>query len=86
MNPSDVSSPKRHLKLIRVLHDGVANRTGFSIAETEWDGKPCYGIRWDSSPTTKGYPRGFWGHPQWMIVNGKMIQGMLNALAFCNKA
>ncbi len=81
MDPLKVISPKKHLKLIQVLYDGVKSGTGFSIAEVQWDGENTYGLRWDESPTDKGYPCGSHGHPQWMIANGMMIKQMMSVLS-----
>ena len=80
MDPQKVVWPKSHLKLIRVLHNGLSEGTCCSIADIEWDGKPCYGIRWDNSLTDKGYPHGYWGRPQWLVVNTKMINELKKAV------
>jgi len=76
MDPARVIWPKRHVSNVRVLIDGLASKTGLSVSELEWDGKPCYGIRWDYSESTKGYPRGFWGHPQWLVISGDELKNI----------
>ena len=80
MDPTKVISPKKHLKLVKVIHDGTVQKTGFSIAEIEWDGNPCYGVRWDDSPTPIGYPRGKYGHPQWFVLNSVNMMNLKSAL------
>lgn len=43
--PLQVVSPKEYLKVIKIICD--YGEKSYSIAELDWDGKICYGIRWN---------------------------------------
>lgn len=77
-NPEEVSSPRDLVKEIHVIFDGGEN--SFSIAELEWEGESCLGIRWnvghrewddpdkqDGSKICLGMPTSR-AHPVWFIL------------------
>lgn len=58
----------------------IYNQNGFSIAIGIWqeDGTRRFAMRWNDSPTDKGYPSVF-NNPMWFQLTDD-IQGVINAL------
>ena len=48
----------------QIIHDNGY----FSIAIVNWDGTKRVAMRWNGDGDSVGYPKGAFGHPQWLII------------------
>jgi hypothetical protein len=62
--PEDVTAPKLHWSLIKVLYNGGPEE--YSVAVGKWDNEPCLAIRWNAcewrpvgNPQSRGLPTWF---------------------------
>ena len=77
--PGDVSSPRKHWKLLSVL-DAGARSTG-SIALGRWDDKPVLAMRWNGDTTNPlGNPQSR-GLATWFIVPDQYRDPILASLS-----
>lgn len=74
MNPEQVQPGNFDVERI------VYNKNGFSIAIGIWreDGSRRFAMRWNDSPTDKGYPSVF-NNPMWFQITDD-ISGVITAL------
>lgn len=73
--PEQVSSPKKHWKLLTVLESGKANSG--SLALGRWEDKPVVALRWngcESNPLGNPQSRGL---ATWFIVPDEYRDAML---------
>lgn len=95
IEPKYVTSPKDFLKVEKILFDNGEN--GYSIAQLNWEGKTCYGIRWnvarrewddkDKIENLKkcvGMPSSH-GYPVWFILPDIFNEFILNNPMFINQ-
>lgn len=76
--PEDVTSPKLHWSLIKVLYKG--DPEGYSIAIGKWDNEPCLAMRWNACewrPVGNPQSRGL---PTWFIVPDRLVDPILGSL------
>ncbi len=70
IKPKNVTSPKHHWQLDKVLYDGGEGK--WSVAEGQWDEKKRLAIRWNGSEDKeKGNPQST-GYPTWFIVPSEL--------------
>jgi len=85
IDPNTVVSPKGSWKLKRVLYNSaqVSQQGGWSVAEGEWDGNPCVGVRWNGSANEDGVgnPQSR-GHATWFIVPEGLEDAVLREVGF----
>ena len=82
IRPEDVRSPKRHWRLIRVLHDGGPGQ--WSVAEGQWDNGDRWdtvlAIRWNGATGAEiGNPQSR-GLPTWFILPEELEASVRRAL------
>src|SRR2546421_4161058 len=87
---TSVTAPQDCVSIIRVLYDGqdgsAPGSSPISVAQLEWEGRPCIGIRWNvaqrewDDPDKKsgkkacvGMPSSR-GHAVWFILPDGMIE------------
>ena len=84
--PEDVTSPKLHWTLIKVLFKGDPHNPtnhdpeGYSVAVGMWDGHPCLAIRWNANeerPVGNPQSRGL---PTWFIVPDDLVNPILSTV------
>ncbi len=63
MQPNNVISPQRRLKLVKIIYECDS----FSIASIIWDNVNRIGIRWNGKENEIGYPQSC-GRPTWFIL------------------
>lgn len=44
-SPGTITSPRDYISNIRVIFDG--GEASFSLAKLDWEGKPCFAMRWN---------------------------------------
>ncbi len=85
-----VLSPKDCVRNVKVLFDGgVKMHSHYSVAQLEWNGHPCIGIRWNiterelnnpakanGTKTCVGEPNSR-GYPTWFILPDAFLQNIL---------
>ena len=87
-HPSEVVSPKDYVKNVEVIldaGDGSDGNEPISIAKLEWEGSPCFGIRWniarreyDDEEKKKGARKcvgmpSSHGYPVWFIIPDDIV-------------
>jgi len=78
VQPEDVTSPRQHWSLIKVLYKG--DEEEYSIALGRWDNKPCLGVRWNACewrPVGNPHSRGL---PTWFIIPKPLEAGVLASI------
>jgi hypothetical protein len=79
VEPDSVLSPKRRgVRVVRVRYDSGPVAGSWAVAEIEWDGAACVGIRWngdDDSPI--GNPQSH-GRPTWFLVPRELEDAVLD--------
>ena len=76
--PEEVTAPKLHWSLIKVIYRGDPEE--YSIAIGKWDNEPCLAIRWnacESRPVGNPQSRGL---PTWFILPNPLVQPILSTL------
>ncbi len=79
VEPSQVSSPRKHWKLLTVLESG-AQSTG-SVALGRWNDKPVLAMRWNGDEENHlGNPQSR-GLPTWFIIPNEYRDSILSGMA-----
>ena len=76
--PEDVTSPRQHWSLIKVLFKG--DPYDYSIALGRWDDKPTLGIRWNANEDRPVGTPSSRGLPVWFIVPERLVDGIIDSL------
>jgi hypothetical protein len=90
-----VNSPKQAIRKLNILFDGgeqtadAKDWQGWSVAEFEWYGEPCIGVRWNGSSDNPGvthignpHSRGI---PTWFVVPKPFEDAVRDVLAQASK-
>ena len=76
--PRDVTAPKEHWMLHRVLIEGTIGKPAYALGT--WDGERCIGARWNGTDDNEvGWPR-IYTHPCWHIIDNKLCDGVIALL------
>ena len=76
--PQDVTAPREHWTLNRVLIEGTAGTPAYALGI--WDGDRCIGARWNGTDENEiGWPR-VYVHACWHILDGELCDGVIALL------
>ncbi len=76
--PQDVTAPKEHWMLHRVLIGGATGKPAYALGT--WDGSRCIGARWNGTDENEiGWPR-IYVHPCWHILDERLFDAVLALL------
>lgn len=76
--PQDVTAPKEHWTLHRVIIEGAAEESAYALGT--WDGERCIGARWNGTDGNEvGWPRIF-VNACWHILDNKLCDGVIALL------
>lgn len=86
IDPETVDSPKASWKLTKVVYNSSPGQGGWSVAEGDWEGDPCLGVRWngDESEPGVGNPQSR-GYPTWFIVPEGLEDAIRREIKFLNE-
>ena len=80
MKPTDVNSPRKRWRTIRILVD--TGQGGWALALGLWDGSPVLAFRWNGDVDEIGSPQSR-GIPTWEILpdgdDGEISKAMIDA-------
>ncbi len=67
IDPTTVIAPQDHIRSVNILYNGGPGR--WSVAQLEWDGEECTGMRWNGNDDERGIgnPQSR-GRPTWFVV------------------
>lgn len=84
--PEEVTAPRMHWRLIKVLYKGDPTDPeehvpdNYSVAVGMWDDQPSLAIRWNCNEERPvGHPHSR-GLPTWFIVPKELVESFLTAL------
>ncbi|HEX3628355.1 MAG TPA: hypothetical protein VH280_23345 [Verrucomicrobiae bacterium] len=82
--PASVTAPQDFISNIRVIYDGGDD--SFSLAQLDWEGKPCFAMRWNvarrewddpnkalGKNVCVGMPSSH-GHPVWFVLPDEIMK------------
>lgn len=86
VDPNTVTSPQHSWKLKKVLFDSaqMSRQGGWSVAEGEWEGKPCIGVRWNGDASSNGNPTSR-GYATWFILPDGLVEAVLKEVEFLKR-